>query len=334
MHLKVFRKFLMLAIVFVPAPCLADPLMQRLAEKHIQPGFQQFAEASSALAAAAREDCAPDSQNLRDNFNNAWDAWVVVSHLRIGPTETDNRAFALGFWPDKHGNVPKALSKMLANEDDAVSDLEVFSEVSIAARGFTALEFLIFDEQFSSSSDYNCAFVQAVAGDIHNTARAMNEDWTGDYGQRFIESESDEETKKALLTEVLTAGLTAIAFSKDARLGLPLGTSETQFPKRSEARRSGRSLRHVQLSTDGTGALFSMMAEGLDQETRVKEAFSALTATTSSLNDPVFEGVTTLEGRAAIENIVEQLVAAEHAVRDVVLPGLDLAEGFNALDGD
>ncbi|HBR37591.1 MAG TPA: peptidase M75, partial [Sulfitobacter pontiacus] len=53
---------------------------------------------------------------------DAFDAWIAVSHLRFGPSETDNRAFALAFWPDSRGATPKTLAGLITDADPVGRD--------------------------------------------------------------------------------------------------------------------------------------------------------------------------------------------------------------------
>ena len=105
----------------------------------------------------------PPERYLGRSLSRRFDAWVGVSHLRFGPSEQDDRAFALAFWPDPRGSTPKALAALIRDEDPVVSNPDDFSTVSIAARGFYALEFLLFDPQFATAenTDYLCALIQA-----------------------------------------------------------------------------------------------------------------------------------------------------------------------------
>ena len=60
------------------------------------------------------------------------------------------RAFAIAFWPDSRGATPKTLAELISAEDPVIYSREEFAAVSIAARGFHALEFLLFDPRLSA----------------------------------------------------------------------------------------------------------------------------------------------------------------------------------------
>ena len=170
------RWFILAISTCVASPAFADgPDLQAIVEDHVLPRYQALAEEASALAAIAASECSPDSAILIKTYHGAFDAWIGASHLRFGPSEEGERAFALSFWPDPRGSTPKALANLIRDEDAAVLSPEEFSTFSVAARGFYALEFLLFDPQFveGENTDYRCALVQAIAKDISSNAAAI-----------------------------------------------------------------------------------------------------------------------------------------------------------------
>ncbi len=49
----------------------------------------------------------PGDPVLTEAYHAAFDAWIKTSHLRFGPSEVNDRAFALAFWPDSRGQYPR-----------------------------------------------------------------------------------------------------------------------------------------------------------------------------------------------------------------------------------
>lgn len=72
----------------------------------VRPGFATLAQSSAVLAETARADCTPQSPALRQAYGATFDDWVAVSHFRFGPTEHEDRRFALAYWPDSRGATP------------------------------------------------------------------------------------------------------------------------------------------------------------------------------------------------------------------------------------
>jgi len=307
---------------------------------HILPGFTSLANASEALKSAAATDCRSDSEALRTAYHKGFDAWMAVNHLRFGPTEADERAFALAFWPDTKGFTPKSLSKLIAAEDPVVADQAEFSEVSVAARGFFAMEFLLYDDRISQLGDdaYRCSLIQAVANDINRNADAILTDWQSTYPtlMRTPSPEGPYTTDLAAVAELFKALDTGLQFNEEARLGRPLGTFDKPRPRRAEARRSGRSLQNISVSLSSLEQLASILsAQSPSPSDNLTTAFeSALSHAEELQDDPVFAGVSDIQGRLRVE-ILQQYIGN---IRDIVLqelgPALDVTAGFNALDGD
>jgi len=112
-----------------------ETIIQEITDGHILPRFETLAATAEHLANTADQDCAPDSAALRSAYADAFDAWISASHLRFGPTEVDDRAFALAFWPDSRGATPRTLSALIDARDPIAAKPEAYSQVSIAAGG-------------------------------------------------------------------------------------------------------------------------------------------------------------------------------------------------------
>lgn len=180
------RPALVTLCILLSSPVLAQDqakVINDVVQNHVMPRYAALDEAAAKLDAAAQSDCRPESDDLRAAYNKAFDTWIGVSHLRFGPSETDDRAYALAFWPDPRGDTPSALRGLIDAEDPVVGSQEGYAEVSIAARGFYPIEFLLYDEEFTTLApeSYRCALVQAIARDIATNAAAIHADWTRDY---------------------------------------------------------------------------------------------------------------------------------------------------------
>ncbi|MCV6597007.1 MAG: imelysin family protein [Mangrovicoccus sp.] len=330
------RVLLMACFLALPLPGQASELLIALRDSYIRPGFDRLQQESANLEAVSKEHCAPEDTELRTAFGSAWDAWIAVAHLRFGPTETDNRAFSLGFWPDTRGTVPKTLAAMIAAENPAVKDPAQFSEMSIAAHGFTALEFLLYDPALAAPSPYHCTLVQAVTTDIAKTSAAIAADWNGPYGAGYGAPGPDAPFASDLdaLSKTYTAMLTGLEFNINARLGRPLGSFDRPRPTRAEARRAGRSLRHVQLSLASLHDLASILMLDLEGAEMVESAFITAREAAAALDDPVFAGVAAPQSRLRIEALQQDLKKIDELARLHASAGLGVSQGFNALDGD
>lgn len=308
-------------------------------DRHVLPGMQALARSTAALDAAAQADCRPDDPALRAAFGEAFDAWIAVSHLRFGPAENQARGFALAFWPDTRGMTPKTLRSLIADADPVVETPEGFATVSVAGRGFYALEYLLYDAGIAAlgTPGYRCRLTRAVTADIAATAADLARDWTGRYAalMRDPGPGGPYQTDDEVLQEVFKALTTGLEINADLRLGRPMGQIGKPRPLRAEARRSGRSLRHVVVSLRALRQLAALLAGAdADLAARMENAFDTALDRADRLDDPVFAGVATPQGRLRIEVLQQAVRAIRAEANEYMGPALGVAAGFNSLDGD
>ena len=329
------RAIAIVVSILLAQPAVADaPDLKAIVETHVIAGYDKLAREAENLRVTAAEHCDADQAALRTAYHLAFDAWVGVSHLRFGPSEQEDRAFALAFWPDPRGSTPKALSALIQDEDPAVFDAEEFATVSIAARGFYALEFLLFDPQFASveNRDYHCALLQAATTDTALNATAILEGWEDGYGELMSSPGNDTYRNPTEAAQQLFTSLsTGLEFTSQTRLGRPMGTFERPRPNRAEARRSERSLRHVILALQATEALAALIS---NENQNLDLAFKAALQRARELDDPVFAGVSNPQGRLKVEVLQQNIETIRNILSEEVGPSLGITAGFNSLDGD
>ncbi|WP_299777529.1 imelysin family protein [uncultured Roseobacter sp.] len=337
------KHFILSAVVLLTpvmaASQSATPVIDDILTGHILPRFEVLAERSQTLAETAAGDCTPSSDTLRGAYGDAFDVWIAASHLRFGPTEVADRAFALSFWPDSRGATPRALNTLIAEADPIAASPEDYAAVSIAARGFYAMEFLLFDDTLMRAGDtqYHCQLVQTISADIAALSSDILSDWQNGYAEKMRNPTSGGlyRSEEEVLQEAFKALTTGLQFTSDARLGRPLGTFDRPRPNRAEARRSARSARHVTVSLTSLRDLAQRLAtsDASLSATLTKDFDRALTRL-AALDDPVFAGVADPQGRVRIEVIQQSVDVIRATVRADLGPTLGVAAGFNALDGD
>lgn len=294
------------------------------------PGFAAFAAATAALDSAAQADCT--AQALQPAWNTAFDAWLGVSHLSLGPLEDQGLTLAIAFWPDPKGLGQKALNGLVAAGDMAALAPDAIAQQSIAVRGLFTLERLLYSEPQDA---FHCALTRAVATDLAATAAMADVGWrdgfaatlltAGDTGNpRYL---TQAEARQALFT-ALMAGL---EFTADSRLGRPLGTFDRPRPERAEAIASGRSLRNVALSLTALRALAVALAP---DSPATQAAFDRALALAATLDDPVLAGVADPVGRLRVEILQQAVAAIRAAALTEVGSALGVGAGFNSADGD
>ncbi|MES2665525.1 MAG: imelysin family protein [Pseudomonadota bacterium] len=291
--------------------------------------YAGFAAAATTLADAAAQTC--DAAALQPAFNAAFDAWMAVAHLRLGPVEQDGRALAIAFWPD-----PKALGakaqRWLLTGDPAMLEPETFAQQSVAARGLMGLERLLYPAEAPPADP--CPLIRATADNLARMAAEVARDWpafaqviatAGQPGNSVYLTEA--EGKQALFTQLAT-GIEALA---EGRIGRPLGTFDKPRPERAEARASSRSLRNIGLSV----AALRDMALALDANIPITTAaFDRAARLVAALDDPKLAGIAEPQGWLKVEILQQSVRAARDAVVAELAPALGVGLGFNAQDGD
>lgn len=335
------KPLLTAALIALPVLATADtapPEAERAVHDHILPGFSALADSTARLADMAAQNCDPAQPALQSAWGAAFDDWIEVSHLRFGPTEMENRAFSMGFWPDPRSKTPKALTRLIADEDPIITTPEGIASLSIAARGLYALEYLLYDAKYQENAGYACALTQALTADLAATSGAMARDWVNSYAQLLLTPGSEYspyQTADEVRQELFKALATGLQFTADTRLGRPLGTFDKPRPKRAEARRSGRAQHHVIMSLTALKHLALILSEGDAALTEdVSEAFEAALDQARTLEDPDFAGVTDPQKRLKIEILQQSIGLIREQQLASIGAKLGVAAGFNALDGD
>jgi len=343
-----------LVLVLALALALAGPaaaldhgaLARRALDVYILPGVAALSAETAALAGTAESACMGDAEGLaavRAGYHAAFDAWMGVAHLRLGPMQEGETGFAIAFWPDPRGATPRTLAGLVAAEDPLVDDPAAFATQSVAARGLFALEMLLFDPDAPEPTpgDYRCRLTVAVTRDLAAVAAGLEARWRDPWAGLLLGAGAPdhplwfapEEASRALFG-ALAEGLQA---THDLRLGRPLGAVDRPQPRRAEAWRSGRSLRNVELAL---GAQRDLAAQVFGPEltpedsAAVDAAFAAALAVAERVGAPLPEAVADPALRVRVEALAGAVERAREAVARRIGGTLGLTSGFNSMDGD
>lgn len=331
-----------------PAATDHEAIAKQALEQSVLPGFERLVETTETLAKAAEDACAAgegpiDAAPVRAAYDAAFDAWIGVEHLRFGPAEENNAAFSLAFWPDTKGSTPKSLRTMIASEDPVVKDPAAFAQVSIAARGFFALDWLMFDPEAGeiAAGGYRCDLLKAITRDAATTSAGMLARWHDPWGQ-ILTSAGDPENPVYLAPEESTKALYSALNDQlqsdiDLRLGRPMGTFERSQPRRAEAWRSNRSLHNVEQSLISLRAYAATVfgpAIGPEEAAKVDSVFDAALAAVGRVGEPIDVAVAAIQGRVRVEALQTAVRHVQTEIAEHVGPAVGVTSGFNAMDGD
>ncbi len=307
------------------APAAADTAA--VVRDHIRPGHAAFAAAAGALAAT--DSC--DSATLTPAFNAAYDAWMGVAHLHLGPSEEDGRSLAILFWPDPKGLGAKAQRALLSG-DPALISPEALAQQSVAARGLAGLERLVYPTGPLPADP--CPLIRATAGDLARMADALAQEW-GPYGDLLLSAGqpgnsrflTPDEATQALFTQLATG----LEFIADRRLGRPLGTFDKPRPDLAEGHASARPLRNVTLSLQALRDLASGLAP---ESPKTLAAIDHALALAGDLGDPGLDGLNDPQGWLKVQILQQAIRSARETAIAEIGPAFGVSLGFNAADGD
>lgn len=326
-------RFILLALCLFTTPASAGVIEAVDLTKRF---YQDFKTQSVVLEKAATADCA--SKTLIPAYHNAFDAWIAASTIQFGPIEEIGGALSIAFWPDKKGFTAKALSRLIQDEDPAIENKQLFDEVSIAAKGFFTLEFLLFDPAFNTytNNDITCSLVKLIAKDIAKKASRMNDLWQTSFSNFILTAGQSGNvvylSKKEAAQAYLTTTIRTLEFIETARLARPLGTFENPRPKRAEAWRSERPLRNIEVSLNTVERLIIALSDG--QAPITEAELSIALGFLPTIEDKSFQFIMETAVRFKVESLQQMVSGAKEAASEELSLHFGVTTGFNSLDGD
>ena len=340
---------------------------ESLVRHHVLPRYRSFAGATMHLREALGALCDAPAEDALDRARNAYheamDAWMAMQHLHFGPLEQELRAYRVYFWPQARGRVGDVIAELLSAGDEGVFSPERFSGTSVAAQGLPAAEHLLFarGDALSGAAEagsLRCRMLRAVGRGLEEVAHEALEEWTlavsagsaSSYADLMLEPGTGNagfpSSQDATLRffAALHTGLSLVAEVKVAPV---IGDSmATVRPALAESRASGRSTRNVAINLGalqalyageegrGLGEIVAASKEDPALDPLMRKAFRLTLENARSLDVPLERAATDPNLRKRVEKLSLQVRALRQLVRTRVAEALDLAVGFNSLDGD
>jgi len=311
-------------------PAQAD--VREVVEDHILPGVTAFADAAAALEITAAEDCSRAA--VLPAYAAAYDAWMQVADLRLGPSEA--APLTIAFWPDERGRGERALREILSTQGADLADPAALSRISAAARGFAGLDLMLGDNGFAyGPADPGCALVRGLTADLRAQAEALAEGWRA-FAPELEDPEAAanvtyldaDEARAAIYTQIVT-GLT---LTTDTRLARPLGTFDRPRPTRAEAWRTARALPNALGSARANYAMAVLLA---GQEIPASAAaMEQVERAAAAIADPGFQDIDDPTARLRLDILSQRITALRLAIETDLPAILGVSVGFNAADGD
>lgn len=307
-------------------------------------GYEALADSSRNLEQAADRFCAAPSANPheRARLESAWaDAffdWQRVRFVDFGPVKQDSLSWQLQFWPDPKNLVGK---KVRARFDgDQPISAESIAADSVAIKGFPAVEYLLFDEQFEQSpnalpASRSCALLTAITAHIRDNSDRLVADWAR-FRPHFVEQDRYAD-------DTVRAAMHALELMKDRRLGAPMGAAGKgrRNPYLSDAWRSGQSMTALKTSLEGIRDMFLPgLALRLDSEQgqtlyqRFSRQLAAAIERLDSLSHDISPLLDDTAGYRQLQLLLLDIERLNTQLSGSIAPELGVVKGFNSSDGD
>lgn len=340
-----------LSILFVSQSTLATDWAstnKAIVEEFAIPHFDALHNSSKQLLAQTKVFCGKggdeEFKKTREKFHHTMDAWQQVQVFRTGPQELFMRSFRLQMWPDRSNAGAKQIRNLLAKKDPEKVKADSIRNSSVAVQGLSAMERLIFAKDITDSDfytegkvQYSCQLLEAIAASINTISTELLNEWQGKY-KNTLATPSEEndafETHKEVASMYLKEVATQLQAVYDLKFKRPM---DKRFrPKRAESWRSGRSLRNITLNLESAEKIFQLgFSSHLTDETlkkKVAEQFKQAVATGKTFTMSLQKAHE--EKPEALAKWKKQVSQLKRTVTVDVAKALDIALGFNSLDGD
>ncbi|MCF6190828.1 MAG: imelysin family protein [Cocleimonas sp.] len=351
MNLRIKKTLWLLSLLIISQSTVAldwSETNKAVTDDFAIPRFLQLLDSSKQLVIQTKTFCqkgdAEEFDKTRGEFHKTMDAWQQIQILRTGPQEMFMRNFRLQMWPDRSNTGAKQIRKLLANKDIDALKPEVFKRSSTAVQGLSAIERLIYskditatDFQENGKANYRCQLLQAITVNISSISSNLLKEWSGNHkeilatpGEENEMYDSHKEVATLLLKEVATE-LQAVYDQKFKR-----PVNKRFRYKRAESWRSERSLRNITLNLESAEALFKIgFVSHLKDETLKEKAykeFREAIKTGKTFTQSLLK--THEEKPEELASWMKQVSQLKRTITVDVAKELDIALGFNSLDGD
>jgi predicted lipoprotein len=276
--------------------------------------YTEFATATRTMPDLATQFCAALSVGHLTTLQQAWRQAVAPlkrsEMFRLGPAA--GLISAVDFWPSR----PPLIQKALADPQPVT---EAFIEsVGAAARGVSAIEYLLFDPQGDNNAlitqfrdglkgKRRCAYLTGIIEHLAQHAQDIASAWSPDGGNFVAElatagqGSATYPTAHQAISDIVNRLLAALDKVHKNKLGRPLyGNGRSPWPDWVEAGRSGNSLANILENLQGVRAVYA----GID----------------GTINGPGFDDYLTALGSPLGERITQHIQTAMAAVQAIPPP--------------
>lgn len=331
-------------------------MLEALADGVIIPSYQVLSAQTQAFNTAVNQLCtSPDQAHLlaaQDSWRSARLRWKATEGFRFGPVEELAARDSLDTWPTAFVFIDSVIAGTAALDEAAVHALPA------SQRGQPAAEYLLFGRSHDnaevltafSTSPRRCAFLAALAADIHTVSGQVRDAWTGGYRAEFAnagDSSTTYPTLKAAVDQMVNQLIATSESVAGARLADPLGlrTGGTAQPNLVESPYAPHSTQDMLGILEGIAAVYQgadggtglglqdyVASKDPDLDARVVSQMAAARSALQAIPPPLATAV--VDQRSSVEAAYEQARALKRILGTEVVAALGVTLTFNDNDGD
>lgn len=225
-----------------------DVTLEQIQSQYIVPKYHSFSTSAEHLANAAAQLCVDPSESqlniAKQAFQQNITDWQQVQWLNFGPVTYFMRYYAYEYWPDKKGVTQRQL-RALSSDTSAMEAPKFWTSASIAVRGMTAIESLLYHPDFNVvSSSNDCEVLEAISRHHAETTKDVLEQWQQSKATDWIfpEEGATATPEHLVIEQMVQQWLEHMSMVKDSKLETPIGYAGPANLKLAEFYRSEESL--------------------------------------------------------------------------------------------
>ncbi|SBS33405.1 Iron-regulated protein A precursor [Marinomonas aquimarina] len=326
-----------------------DDTLEQMQSQYIVPKYESFSSSANALADATATLCAaPNSANLataKQAFNDNLAHWQQVQWLNFGPVTYFMRYYAYEYWPDKKGVTQRQL-RTLSMDPSTMTTPKFWTSASIAVRGMTAIESLLYHGDFNViRKPSDCEVLEAISRHHAQTTHDVLTQWQQSKATDWIfPEEGSTESAEHLVVELLVQQwLEHMSVVKDAKLETPIGYKGQPNLKLAEFYRSEQSLPAIETNLKAYRTLYhlgqpSLFDTAMAEQPELAQALEAALADNVKLAlqlpKDYFTGQYTQAERVEMAKPLVQSISNSQTQLTNLVTSMGFQIGFNSRDGD
>ncbi|KZM39118.1 peptidase M75, Imelysin [Marinomonas sp. SBI22] len=315
----------------------------------ISPNYLDFSQSAAKLSRSIEAFCQqPNAEKLSHTqtaFADNLQDWQQVQWLNFGPVTLFMRYYSFEYWPDKKGLTQRQLTSLIKNDVDT-SDEKFWRSASIAVRGLTAIESLLYRSQFDpmNKPEYCQLLVQVGQHHEQSTDRIYQEWQTGQLADwTFFDEDEVGDIVSLSLEKMIQQWLEHMSMVKESKIETPIGWRGKANLKLAEFYRSEQSLNAIKQNITLYNALYHAGENSLYQKAlatepklakQLDESFKQALVEASKLPDDFYSDSLAKNTRVELAKpVVSALSKAQNELLSLVTK-LGFQIGFNSRDGD